>query len=50
MFDFNIFRAEFEEKNWQNQMQIPKLISSFKFSLRQEIGSFRLSKHGALFD
>ena len=28
MFDFNIFRTEFEEKNRQNQMRTPKLISS----------------------
>ena len=28
MFDFNIFTTEFEEKNRQNQMRIPKLISS----------------------
>ena len=28
MFDFNIFTTEFEEKNRQYQMRIPKLISS----------------------
>ena len=28
MLDFNIFITKFKEKNWQNQMQILKLISN----------------------
>ena len=33
MFDFNIFTTDFEEKNWQNQMRIPKLISTLRANI-----------------
>ena len=40
MFDFNIFITEFEVKKWQNQMQIPKLISSYNFFTNDSKNNF----------